>query len=257
MTLRRADLNTVETLSRFFHFLSGAHTAVLEHPIGWPRAVRQYDLLLSILQPRVDFETVMDFRSTPFVGEAPPPSRLQRKVVRLRDFERPPLESIREAVAKGLFGGSLAGSGRWRPTPLSQDVVPAALTPAYDLAKVAIEGDVARVESAAQPWAYAATLPLRWPCPRPNLVQIRVQIEMEQGEWHVGVIVDGGSDIHGPRRIGASPHLQRIDILVPPDLNVDALLIRSGGSGSPGIGFVHGIEVLERDDSLIKEEHTA
>ncbi len=243
---------TVATYTRFAELLSRAQRAVLEYPPAWGRSKRLFDVLLSLLQPRIVYECFMDLSNNPVDGleDDIKAERLVRRFVVLDRME--PVADraeVRRKLARGLYGSGaeavLAGGRE------SFDLVPGALRMrdarlAFPEAAFQIhDSGELWVRASQKPWSYAFLVPFRCAQPARRAAIVHVRGCVEKGTLTFGALRDDESEVVGERFMTARPgYMQEIDIFVPDLATVQGLLCRNGQRAEPSEGVVLQAELL-------------
>src|SRR5579884_2893342 len=114
MDLNRQDVEPavwLNTVCKFLWLVSAASPCILEYPVKWEPSAQLFNLILSLLQPRLKADIRLDltryFESAEVTDETR--SRLYRRMACLADMEaveKP--EHLRERAARILFGSEAA-----------------------------------------------------------------------------------------------------------------------------------------------------
>jgi hypothetical protein len=175
----------VATVERYLRIVSGARRAVIEFPPAWTSCRELFDVLLSILKPRIEFEVTLDLSQNPIsIADGPvPPERLIRRLFVLSGFAALPASvEARHTVARllrGSAGARLLSVEDMLPLPAATEGI--AWAPTQSNASVIPSRKGTLIITPPQPWAYAASLPLRIDAIAPGSFVVDLKAEEVDG----------------------------------------------------------------------------
>jgi hypothetical protein len=233
--------NWLDTVCRFLFLISRAQAPVLEYPVNWQPSAKLFQLILSLLQPRIAADMGIDLTLFPAEGEVTDEvrSRFHRRMVLLTDMKRAegPNE-FRERAARILFGSEAApfilgtSSNTFREVPGAIDLKRASQLQAK--AYVHFRDAALEITTMPDAWSYAALAPitdaalsqLSRNLATPATVEIEVAVD--QGEIGLGLLHKGTGQITGERLIRAADKPQKVNIFIPDLRDHEGLLCRNG-----------------------------
>jgi hypothetical protein len=234
----------LDTVCKFLSLVSRAQPAVLEYPIQWQNSIQLFNLILSLLQPRIAADIRLDLTRFPqgpeFTDEIR--TRFLRRLVVLADME--PMgtpKELRERVGRILFGSS-AAEFILETTALKFQEVPeamplASVQRAHDKAHVEFKDGVILVTTPPDAWFYGAFVPFaevaaaRLSGSSAIPASLDVDITVTTGQVGVGVIHQDFTQILGERLVRVENGHQRIRLFIPDIREHIGLICRNGQSG--------------------------
>lgn len=245
MDLNRVDKSPAEWLAsvcQFLLLLSHAELGVIEYPMNWQPSVKLFNVVLSILQPRLAADIRIDLSRYPEDAEVTDEvrSRFVRRLVVLKDSDKVgEIEDILDPVGRALLGSDT--------TSIVLGISKAALRPvgnAFDLREYKdglveqthVEfNDGLAVTTAPLAWSYAVFIPFQ-PSIQATLqgagavmAGIEVQLYVETGEIALGLLHESGKRITGERLVKSAPgKLQSIELFIPDIRGHSGLMCRNG-----------------------------
>jgi hypothetical protein len=231
----------LETVCRFLYLVSRSERPVLEYPIHWQPSANLFNLILSLLQPKIAADLRLDL--TRYVSDPEMTdeirSRFYRRMVVLADMTKvgDPMD-LRERAARILFGTEAApfvlgtSSGQLRKVENGLDMPGAKL--AYENAQMEIHDGVLSIVTAPDAWSYAVLIPMteeaieRIPETAAVPAAVEVQIYVGNGEVGLGLVSNDMRKISGERLVKASDELQTVRIFIPDVRGHAGLICRNG-----------------------------
>jgi hypothetical protein len=251
-----SELDNVTTFARFLGFTARARSAVIEYPVGWSRAARQFEVLLSVLHPRVEFDCLMDFTQSPIevpgLADADRAGRLRRRIVWLKEMTRPTERELTVKVARNLYGRAAealtAQVGKDR-TAVPDGVMWSALQVCNN---TVVRGTAPGIDfsTPAEMWSYSVLLPLAIRhLPADQLGLVRLTLSVEAGVVGIGFLTTDGRAIHNERLVRSNPGVaQTLEMLLPASDDVTSLVIRTGDSPGPASVSIRGVDLYRLVD---------
>jgi hypothetical protein len=104
----------------------------------------------------------------------------------------------------------------------------------------------ARVASAAQPWYYAAVLPIPQAVKRehPGRAYVRVRLQVEEGQLGVGVTLPDGNTFIERKFYFDSPRIWDVYLTVPALKDAKQIVVTNGGAPIASHGRLYSAEIL-------------
>lgn len=244
MDLERNDSEPdvwLKTVCKFLWLVSLASPCILEYPVNWSPSARLFELILSLLQPRLAVDIRLDFTRYFRPGEISDEirGRLQRRMVALADMESVSSPQLLiEAAARILFGPEAAplvlGTAVNNFVETAGGLSLSSFKDSGNGSRISLADGVLNVATPEAAWSFAALLTLspnlnatvNGSAARPALVEIEVSVD--HGEIGVGMLHENYSEIAGERLINASPDRQRVKIFVPDLRSHLGLILRNG-----------------------------
>lgn len=234
-------LRMLNAVCRYLCLVSRSAVPVIEYAANWTPQAKLFQLLLSILQPRITADMKLDLtRAVPgnqITEEVR--QRFLRRMVVLSDMDRiSDPKSIEERVARILFGTEAsahllnASAQRMKPVPGGLDTSKAHR--GNDNAKVEVRDGAVHLTTPAQAWNYAAIIPLgesaltRLKADTPVPAAVELEITVDSGEVGIGMLADDFQRITGERMLKAGPDKQTLQLFIPDLRGHTGLLLRNG-----------------------------
>lgn len=239
----KTEVENVEVFAKFIDFCSRAKSVFIEYPIGWNRAKRQCDTLLSILKPHIIFDCTMDFSASPIEAKGLEGSqRAGRLLRRLIQFDQPeiiPLDQLLLLVARNLYGSSaLSLAKRVQASRTVIHGVALHQTQKHNNTPVEFVGDGISFSTPPSAWSYACEIPVHLPenLPHEELL-LEITVTVTSGILAVGILTgDNKTEIMSETLIRKTDADQRIvHLSVPNHAKSVQIICRTGPDNQAGI----------------------
>lgn len=231
----------LNTVCKFLSLVSRAQPAVLEFPVQWQPSVQQFNLILSLLQPRIAADFRLDLTRFPLGPEVTDEirTRFLRRLVVLDDMKPVgTFKDFRERAARILFGSS-AAEIILETTSRELQEIPGAMPLAnvrlaHYRAQIDFTDGVVGVTTLPDAWSYAALVPFAEETAMSPSgdsaipAAVEVDIIVSAGEVGVGVFHRDFKQISGERLVRADSGQQRIRLFIPDIREHIGLLCRNG-----------------------------
>ena len=231
----------LETVCRFLYLISHSERPVLEYPIHWQPSANLFNLILSLLQPRIAADLRLDL--TRYVSDPEMTdeirSRFYRRMVVLADMTKiGDPKDLRDRAARILFGTEGArfvlgtSSGQLQKVENGLDLPGS--KPAYESAQMQFHDGVLSVVTAPDAWSYAALIPMteeairRIPGTTAMPAAVEIQVYVDNGEVGLGLVSNDMRKISGERLVRAGDELQTVRIFTPDIRGHAGLMCRNG-----------------------------
>jgi len=242
----------LKAVCHFLCLLSNADVPVIEYAMNWAPPAKLFQLILSVLQPRIAADMKLDLTRSVSGKDVTEEirQRFLRRMIVLADMDRvKDPKVIQERVARILFGTE-ASAHLLSATAQSMRTVLDGLDiskvrRANDAAKVETQGGVVCLTTPARAWNYGAVIPLgtsvltaiKSGSPVPAAVEI--ELEVEAGEVGVGMLADDFQQITGERMVRSETGRQTVQLFIPDLRGHTGLLFRNGDRQDAASAKIH------------------
>lgn len=235
----------VATVEKLLTLLSGSSRAVLEFPPSWTSCKLLFDIIVSELRPKIEFEVTLDLSHTPFgnVSVAPEPDRLLRRLFVLSGFGRYETSvHIRENIARALYdqaGPKLLRGAYFTPIPGAISLDELAV---YNGAKATVDGESIAVRTLPKRWYYAASVPFSAALKSKSAFVVELNVQMQEGVMYAALCNDDLTEVSEQKRLSSTSPTVRLEATNPSEHT--RLLIRTGEDDASAVGTIVSAKVL-------------
>jgi hypothetical protein len=239
---------TTDSVLRYLSVLAGSTKTIVEFPPAWSPARKLFDVLISVLRPKIELEVTLDLSQNDIKvgGEPVPAERLIRQLFVLSEFQ--PLSiapDTRERLARILYGREGHQLLRLNElAPVEAGIQLTTVRRAHPDADIVFSDDSVELRTPPIPWGYAAAVEIAAIDALSDVYAVEVDLEVIEGTLYLCLANAELTDLGEQKAAGVTAE-RKLTIILEGlrEQGRFTVLVRNGAQDTRGLARINQIRL--------------